>query len=106
MSLNIKIKENSGLAKIAAQKLKTSNAAMVIGNTIYLYGVSKVEFLRSEGWLNHELKHVEQYLRYGTLYFLFLYLIESFRKGYYNNRFEVEARMAEHQPSLLRKYLK
>jgi hypothetical protein len=46
-------------------------------------------------WLLHELKHVEQYQRYGAIRFILLYLYETVRRGYHNNRFEVEAREAE-----------
>jgi hypothetical protein len=38
---------------------------------------------------------VRQFQRYGFLWFTVLYLWESARRGYYNNRFEVEARVAE-----------
>lgn len=103
--MKIKIKENSGLAKIAAKNLGANNVAMVIGSTIYLYGVTKENFLKREAWLNHELKHVEQYLRYGIFYFLLLYVVETIRKGYHNNKFEVEARQSEVSNSLLKRYL-
>jgi hypothetical protein len=38
---------------------------------------------------------VEQFRRHGFFKFLFLYLWESLRHGYHDNRFEVEARAAE-----------
>lgn len=40
--------------------------------------------------LEHELIHVEQYMRYPFIY-PFLYYFELFKKGYRNNRFEDEA---------------
>ena len=89
------IKTNSYLAKVAAWKLHTKQIAMVIGKTIHLYGVSEDAFLANERWLKHELKHVEQYKENGTIKFLGLYLLESIKSGYYNNRFEKEARAAE-----------
>ena len=89
------IKENSWLAKIAAKKLRSSNVAMVFGKTIHLFGVSKTDFLQDEKWLKHELCHIRQFKQYGYLNFVVKYLWESLRKGYYNNRFEVEARKAE-----------
>jgi len=101
----IKIRENSWFAKIAARRLKTSSVAMVLGNTIHLWGASKQELITNTPWCNHELKHVEQFLRYGFLNFLLLYLIESLRHGYYNNRFEKEARAAEQFPSLLSRFI-
>lgn len=39
--------------------------------------------------VDHELVHIEQYMRYPFI-FGFMYLYEL-RKGYWNNRFEIEA---------------
>jgi hypothetical protein len=89
------IKENSWLAKIAAKKLATKNVAMVLGKTIHLYNTSREEFLADKKWLKHELCHIRQYKQHGYFCFIVKYLWESMRKGYYNNRFEVEARKAE-----------
>lgn len=89
------IKENSWIAKLAARKLKTKNCAIVIGNTIHLHNTAREEFMANRKWLLHELKHVEQYQRYGVLRFIVLYLYETVKRGYRNNRFEVEAREAE-----------
>ena len=88
------IKENSWLAKIAAKKLKADSVAMVLGNTIHLHNTSKTSFLNDERWLKHELCHIRQFKQYGYFNFVLRYLWESLRKGYYNNRFEVEAREA------------
>ncbi len=93
----IRIKERSWLARIAAWKLKGGNAALVLGRTIHLYNISKESFLANERLLKHELCHVRQYKQYGMISFLSRYLWESIRKGYYNNRFEVEARGAEEE---------
>lgn len=89
------IKENSWMAKIAAWKLKTGSVAMVLGKTIHLHNTSKEGFLMDERWLKHELCHVRQFKEHGYFMFLVKYLWESIKKGYYNNRFEVEARNAE-----------
>jgi hypothetical protein len=89
------IKENSWLAKIAAWKLKTDAVAMVLGKTIHLHNTSKTDFLKDQRWLNHELCHIRQFQQYGYFNFVVKYLWESLRNGYYNNRFEVEARKAE-----------
>jgi hypothetical protein len=91
----IKIREKSPVAWFAAKKLKSSNAAIVLGKTIHLSGVSSKEFLACDEWVKHELKHVEQFTKYGFLKFIVMYLQESLRLGYHNNRFEVEARQAE-----------
>lgn len=89
------IKENSWLARVAARKLGAPRVAMVIGSTIHLHNASKDFFLSHERWVKHELAHVAQFRRYGVFRFIALYLWESMRKGYYHNRFEVEAREAE-----------
>lgn len=89
------IKENSCIAKIAAGKLQSDNVAIVIGRTIHLYHVSKEDFLKDEKWLRHEMCHIRQFKKHGFLPFIFKYLLESLRRGYYQNKYEIEARMAE-----------
>jgi hypothetical protein len=97
----VKIKEDSWLAKIAAKKLNSSQVAMVIGKTIYLYNSSKENFLNNPHWVRHEVAHVKQYSRYGLLTFIILYLFETFNKGYKQNSFEVEAREKEKDATIL-----
>ena len=92
---NFTIKENSWVAKIAAWKLKSSSVAIVFGSSIHLWNSSKAAFLQNKKWLKHELCHIRQYKQHGYFGFLIKYLWESLRKGYYNNKFEVEARKAE-----------
>jgi hypothetical protein len=89
------IKENSWLAKIAAKKLKANAVAMVLGKTIHLHNTTKASFLSDERWFKHELCHIKQFKQHGYFLFVVKYLWESLRKGYYNNRFEIEAREAE-----------
>lgn len=91
----INIRENSWMAWLAAIKLGTPAVAITIGNTIHLHHTAKENFLSNERWVRHELKHVEQFRHYGYVRFIFLYLFESIKRGYYHNRFEVEARKAE-----------
>ena len=45
--------------------------------------------------MRHELKHVEQYSRFGLIGFILRYIVESIQNGYYNNKYEIEAREAE-----------
>ncbi|KAA5536575.1 DUF4157 domain-containing protein [Taibaiella lutea] len=104
MLTKINIKEDTFIAKIAARNLKQSKMAITIGNTIYLYNVSKQDFLSDNHWLCHELKHVQQFQEYGYFNFIFKYLWESLQKGYYNNRFEIEARNAKTDFELLNKF--
>lgn len=93
--MRVNIKEQSLFARIAASKLRAKQVAMVIGNTIHLYGTSAEEFLKQTSWVKHELCHVQQYKRYGFIGFLFRYIRESIIRGYHNNKLEVEARAAE-----------
>jgi len=93
--MKYRIKENSLIAKIAAAKLKSGSAAIVIGNTIHLHQVSEKDFLKNEKWVKHEMCHIRQFKKFGFLKFIYQYLRESASVGYYNNRFEVEARKAE-----------
>lgn len=44
--------------------------------------------------VRHEKKHLEQYVRYGIVGFLPVYIYYSIRFGYWNNPFEKEARKA------------
>lgn len=89
------IKENSWIAKLAAKKLRSDNVAIVIGKTIHLHNVSKEDFLKDEKWVKHEMCHIHQFKQYGFLTFIFKYIWESMKNGYYNNKYEVEAREGE-----------
>ena len=93
--LRYKSRENSWLALIAARKLKASSVAMVLGNTVHLWGTTKENFLADECWVRHELCHIKQFKEHGFIIFLIKYLWESMRHGYYNNKYEAEARAAE-----------
>ncbi len=86
---------NAMLARVAAWKLGSKSAAIVLGRRIYLYNITPDEFHRSPRLMRHELKHVEQYRRYGILRFLVLYGWYSLKFGYFNNPLEIEARAAE-----------
>ena len=99
--MKIKIKEQSWFARIAAHNLKSKTMAAVFGNTIHLWNVRREDFLQSTSWVVHEVAHVRQFQRYGFLWFSVLYLVEYARKGYYHNRYEIEARAAENSLSNL-----
>ena len=83
------------MARIAAWKLGSDAVAFVLGNTIHLHNVSATDFLANDKWVKHEYKHIEQFNRYGFYTFIWKYLLESIRNGYYNNKYEIEARAAE-----------
>jgi hypothetical protein len=98
MEIKYFIRENTVLGRMAAINLRKSRCAIVVNKTIYLWGIDKATFMRDEKYLNHELQHVYQYWQLGVVRFVFAYTLESLRKGYYMNKFEVEAREAETQP--------
>lgn len=102
-SVKIRIKENSFIARLAAAKLGSQKMAIVFGTTIHLHNTKREDFLNDKSWVCHELKHVEQYQKNGYLIFLIKYFIEWARRGYYNNKFEVEARENEKNMLLLSK---
>ncbi len=93
--ISYRVRENSWIAKIAAWKLNATGVAIVFGNTIYLHNTTREELCRNRRWLKHELCHIRQYREHGLFTFIAKYLVESLRHGYYNNKFEVEARKAE-----------
>jgi len=99
--MKVYIKENSWLARIAAAKMKADKAAIVFGSTIHLHNSSREAFLADSDWVCHELKHVQQYRDNGFAGFLIKYLVDWIKNGYYNNKFEVEARKSEKDLSLL-----
>ena len=92
---DVRIKENSWIARVAAWKLGADHVAIVIGKTIHLHNVSATVFKANRRWVNHELEHIRQFRRHGFMRFIFLYIVESVKNGYYNNKFEIEARKAE-----------
>lgn len=97
--LPIRIREKSGLAALASLVLRSKRMAIVFHRSIHLHGIKKDDFLSNKKWLQHELCHLDQFRRYGTVRFTFLYLWESLKRGYVKNRFEVEARaFAESNP--------
>ena len=93
--MEILIKENSWIAKLAAKKLQSKNVAIVIGSTIHLYNVTKQQFLQNEKWVKHEVCHLQQFKKHGRFIFILKYLWKSIKHGYYNNKYETEARKAE-----------
>jgi hypothetical protein len=91
------IKENSWIAKLAAKKLQTDAVAIVIGSVIHLHNTTSQAFLQNKKWVKHELCHIEQFKQHGFFTFILKYIWQSILHGYYNNKYEVEARLAEEQ---------
>ncbi|SFO31564.1 hypothetical protein SAMN05428949_4913 [Chitinophaga sp. YR627] len=99
------IKERSLLARLAARYMGGNQIAMVIGKTIHLHGATREDFLSHKWWVRHEICHVMQYRELGLIPFLWKYLWECARVGYYANRFEVEARAAEHNSAIMERVI-
>jgi len=99
--MKVRIREGSWMARLAAGKLKTEQVAMVIGQTIYLHNTTREEFLSDTQWVCHELTHVQQYREHGVAGFLAKYVVDWLKNGYYQNRFEVQARAGESDLGLL-----
>ena len=89
---NLRTWTRSPLARIARLVLGSQRVAMVVGQTVHLSGATREQFLADAEWVAHEQVHLRQYRELGLLPFLWQYLAESARVGYYHNRFEVEAR--------------
>ena len=100
----VSIKERSFIARIAAWKLKSDNVAIVLGKTIHLHNTTPAQFLQDKAWVCHELKHIQQFRQYGFISFIILYLWESLLHGYSSNKYEIEARKAENDESLLKMF--
>jgi hypothetical protein len=95
------IKEDSWVARLAAKKLRANAVAIVFGHTIHLHGADREALLHNTAWLRHEVCHVRQYRRHGFAGFLCRYLWDWVWHGYWNNKFEVEARAAEKDPGVM-----
>jgi hypothetical protein len=93
-SISIRIKENSFRARIASFNLGAhSGLAMVWGDTILLFNVSKQDFLQDKKWVCHEVRHILQTLEIGKWRFLWRYLILGIKHGYHQHPFELDARL-------------
>ena len=95
------IKEHSWIAKLAAKKLKAKAVAIVVGRTIHLHNATRHDLLQNPRWLRHEIRHLLQFKQYGFIPFIFLYLLETVKHGYRNNKYEVEARASEKDESIV-----
>lgn len=86
------VKTDSFLARIACRWMKSNSVAMVMGKTIHVYGARPMDLLNNMDWLLHEMVHIRQFEENGYIRFIGLYLLESMKHGYHNNRYEIEAR--------------
>lgn len=99
--ISISVKENAWQAKLAAFILGYHCIAIVFGKTIYLCNTNRADFINNKNWLRHEVAHVKQYEELGFIQFLLLYILESVRHGYQQNRFEREAKAMENDDQIL-----
>src|SRR3954454_4113147 len=91
VTMKVRFKEKSLIARIGATLLREKCIAVTIGNTIHLWNASMEDIIKNKKWLQHEFVHIQQFKQYGFVKFLLLYLWESLKNGYYNNKFEIEA---------------
>ncbi len=89
------------VARLAAWKMGSPNIAIVFGSVIHLYGVSREEFLANTAWVRHEVRHVRQYREAGFWPFIWRYLRDWSRYGYFDIPYEKDARKAEKNASEL-----
>ena len=101
--MTVSIRENAWIARISSLVLRQPKTAIVIGSNIYLWNADREAFLGNEKWVRHEFVHVLQFRRHGLLRFSCLYIWEWMKKGYRNNKYEVEARMLENDGYILHK---
>lgn len=87
------VKEAPMWARFILQR--AGQGALVVGNSIYVLSERMYEYRLRPEWQRHELKHVEQYQRYGIPGFLVRYFYYQLRYGYHLNPLEIEAREAE-----------
>ena len=99
--MNVYVKQNTFIAKVAAKVLKEKSMAVTVGNTIYLHNTTCESFLKHKVWVCHEVVHVLQYKKSGMFLFLINYIFQSVINGYQNNKFEIEASEKENNPYLL-----
>lgn len=83
------------VARLAAWKMGSPRVAIVFGSVIHLHGVSREQFLAHTAWVRHEVRHVRQYREAGFWRFVWRYLRDWARYGYFNIPYEKDAREAE-----------
>lgn len=102
--MQVKIKEDSWFAALAAKKMKAKQLAIVYNKTIHLYQTTTTDFMADTRWLCHELQHVKQYQKEGSFIFLCKYIWYWMQVGYYNIPYEKDARDNELNLELLKEF--
>ena len=92
--IEIRVVENSAIAKIVAKIKGEELYAITFGKTIYV-SCKKEDFLANQWWVKHELAHVRQYQKHGVLRFLALYMYYAVFHPGSVNPFELETVVAQ-----------
>lgn len=85
---NLKFKKAQGIYLFL---LNTINMTAIV----MPWGVCYYKGILHPHLIKHEQVHWEQYKKHGRFLFSILYLIENLRKGYQDNKYEIEARRSE-----------
>lgn len=78
------------IPKIVGKMIGNDKYAITVGKTIYI-SCDIDTFLEDTDWVKHEMTHIIQYRKHGTVDFLVKYLRYSLHYSYRNNPFEKEA---------------
>lgn len=100
----VRVRQNAWQARIACKCIKQTDVALTIFKTIYLSHSTPGAFLNNQRWVAHELAHVRQFMKHGNFRFICMYILESLRKGYLKNKWEVEARAQEVDCDILQEF--
>lgn len=89
----VKLKTDTLVSKVAFRLIrshKNKAIASAINKTIHLHAITAEAFVERKAFMRHELQHIIQY--HTIRFFVLKYIWETLKKGYFNNKYEVEAR--------------
>ena len=86
-------KYNSKFASAIGNLYGESKWAITTSGKTTRYSVPKESVTAK--WRRHENTHKNQFIKYGWIPFVLMYIWETVKNGYYNNKYEVEAREKE-----------
>jgi len=82
----------TGIEKFLGILEKDKDYALTLTKNTVLYPCDESKV--SAHWRAHEEEHKKQLATYGWIPFVIMYLIETIKHGYENNKYEIEARVA------------
>ena len=97
--IKIKIKVNTPISRMVFKSMKGKPGeatATTFRRSIHLQGRTAEEFVLNDTFLRHELQHAIQHQ--GIKVFSLKYVIETIKKGYSKNKYEVDAEINKTQP--------